>query len=97
MSGNNLPPAELDIGYFRAHERRGEITPRSIENKLVAWQLDQNYYDGARENGYGGFRDDGRWQDLVPNLIHHFSIPENGTIVDLGCKKGFITISLPQG
>ena len=90
MSGDNLPPAELDIGYFRASERRGEITTRSIENKLVAWQLDQSYYDGARENGYGGFRDDGRWMDLAPKLIDHFSIPENGTIVDLGCKKGFI-------
>ena len=101
MSGDNLPPAELDIGYFRGDERRGEITPRSIENKLVAWQLDQNYYDGARENGYGGFRDDGRWLDLVPKLIQHFSIPENGTIVDLGCKKGFILKAfkalLPQG
>lgn len=89
-SQNKLPPVELDIGYFHADERRGEITDRSIENKLVAWQLDQNYYDGERENGYGGFQDDGRWLDLAPKLINHFSIPEGGTIVDLGCKKGFI-------
>ena len=100
-SGNNLPPGELDIGYFRADERRGEVTARSIENKLVAWQLDQNYYDGERENGYGGFKDDGRWLDLVPKLINDFSIPDDGTIVDLGCKKGFILKAfkalLPRG
>lgn len=61
-----------------------------VNQRLVAWELDQRYYDGSRENGYGGFVNDGRWNVLASKLIDRFSIPETGTIVDLGCKKGFI-------
>ena len=81
---------ELDIGYFKGISQRNELPRRTITQRLVAWELDDRYYDGAREVGYGGFRNDGRWNKYISFLINEFSIPESGTIVDLGCKKGFI-------
>ena len=81
---------EWDIGYFNSTVRRKELPKRAISQRLVAWELDQRYYDGSRDVGYGGFVNDGRWLGLVPKLIERFSIPQTGTIVDLGCKKGFI-------
>jgi len=81
---------ELDIGYFNSISKRNELPKRTITQRLVAWELDERYYDGARDVGYGGFRNDGRWNKHIPVLIDEFSIPEYGTIVDLGCKKGFI-------
>lgn len=81
---------ELDIGYFKSSNQRKSIEPRSIKNRLVAWELDDKYYDGERANGYGGFRDDCRWDLIIPTLYKKFSIDLNGIILDLGCKKGFI-------
>ena len=83
-------PTEWDIGYFGNTARRSQLPKRTLRQRLVAWELDRRYYDGDRENGYGGFTNDGRWLKLVPKLIERFSIPPMGTIVDLGCKKGFI-------
>ena len=61
---------EFDIGYPHSGAVR-IIKPgsRSIQNKLVAWRLDENYYDGKRENGYGGFRYDGRWATIMSRFI----------------------------
>src|SRR5438045_3795439 len=39
---------------------RGVIS-RTIKNRLAALPRDREFFDGARENGYGGFVDDGRW------------------------------------
>lgn len=81
---------EYDIGYFSKSPTRAGLPERNILHRLVSWELDERYYDGDRLVGYGGFRDDGRWLQLIPKLVDRFCIPEMGKIVDLGCKKGFI-------
>lgn len=86
---NNLP-TPYDLGYFQKKLSRTAIKPRSIRNRLEAWNLDARYYDGDRENGYGGFHNDGRWNNLVAKLKIDFRIDSEDAVVDLGCKKGFI-------
>ena len=81
---------EWDIGYFTNPIQRKKIPKRTINERLVSWELAYDYYDGSRNVGYGGFSNDGRWTKLVPKLIERFKIPEKAKIVDLGCKKGFI-------
>lgn len=83
-------PAAYNLGYFKPSQIRRDIPARSIKNRLEAWSLDQRYYDGDRQNGYGGFSDDGRWVPLVQKLKQDFRIKESGSILDLGCKKGFM-------
>ena len=34
---------------------------RTIKNKIIASYRDERYYDGERDNGYGGYKYDGRW------------------------------------
>ena len=63
---------------------------RSIENKVIAWRLDKHYYDGDRNNGYGGYKYDGRWKKLLPKIIKRYKLSNKSRILDLGCKKGFI-------
>ena len=87
---------EFDIGYFSKTKNRIALPKRNLNNRLVAWELNELYYDGDRENGYGGFQDDGRWDKIVPKLIEEYFIPENGKIIDLGCKKGFILKSFKK-
>lgn len=82
-------PSSYDLGYFKPSQIRRELPSRSIKNRLEAWNLDHRYYDGDRQNGYGGFADDGRWVPLALKLKIDFAIEESGAILDLGCKKGF--------
>ena len=60
---------EFDIGYPHSNAQRVlKKGFRTIRNRMVAAGLDREYYDGQRENGYGGFRYDGRWAQIVPRL-----------------------------
>ena len=82
----------LDIGYFKKGNkvRAKYARQRTIINKINAWSLDKEYYDGQRINGYGGFKYDGRWKKLLPKMIKKYKLTKNSKVLDLGCKKGFL-------
>lgn len=82
--------AEFDIGYPHSNAKRIiKEDSRTIKNRIIAWRLDKEYYDGARENGYGGFYYDGRWAKIIPTIINRYSLTPHSSVLDLGCKKGF--------
>lgn len=82
----------FDIGYFKKKDIiRSDVTKkRSILNKINAWDLDKKYYDGTREDGYGGFNYDGRWKKFIPKIFKRYKLKDNSKFLDLGCKKGFL-------
>lgn len=82
--------SEFDPYYFKKKNSINRVVNRKIENKFKAWQLGMDYYDGDRNNGYGGFKYDGRWLKLLPRIIKKYKLNNNSKILDLGCKKGFI-------
>ena len=46
---------QFDIKYPHSKVKRVlKEGSRSIKNKIIAWGLGEEYYDGQRENGYGG-------------------------------------------
>lgn len=79
----------FDPKYFKKKKVNRSVV-RSIDNKFKAWQLAEDYYDGDRNNGYGGFHYDGRWLKLLPKIIKRYKLTNKSKILDLGCKKGFI-------
>lgn len=88
---------EFDIGY--PHGQIQRIVPegfRSIRNRITAFELGREYYDGARENGYGGYRYDGRWKLIIPVLIQRYGLTSSSHILEVGCKKGFFLHDLKQ-
>tara|TARA_B100000886_G_C20377060_1_gene472220 strand:- start:336 stop:998 length:663 start_codon:yes stop_codon:yes gene_type:complete len=82
----------FDINYFkkRLKVRSKVAKKRSVINKIKAWELGKEYYDGSRLNGYGGFKYDGRWLKLLPKLIKKYKLTSKSKVLDLGCKKGFL-------
>tara|TARA_B100000674_G_C37838052_1_gene913885 strand:+ start:509 stop:1168 length:660 start_codon:yes stop_codon:yes gene_type:complete len=80
----------FDPGYFKKKKKVNRVVNRKIKNKLIAWGLDKEYYDGDRNNGYGGFSYDGRWLGLLPRFIKRYNLSNKSKVLDLGCKKGFI-------
>ena len=82
----------FDIGYFKKPVKvRAKVAKeRTIINKMHAWELGKDYYDGSRLNGYGGFKYDGRWLKLLPPIISKYKLTDKSKVLDLGCKKGFL-------
>ena len=86
---------QWDIGYFDSSVKR-TVEDRKITNRIIAWELGKEYYDGARENGYGGFTYDGRWKTLIPKIIDRYGLTPASAVLDLGCKKGFFINDLKE-
>lgn len=88
---------EFDIGYPHSKVKRIiKEGSRSVKNKIIAWELGREYYDGSRENGYGGFRYDGRWAEIMPDIIKRYGLTSNSSVLDVGSKKGFFLHDLKQ-
>jgi len=64
------------------------------ENRALAMKFGKEYFDGTREQGYGGFRYDGRWIPIAEDIVHHFGLKAGDSVLDIGCAKGFLVKDL---
>lgn len=60
------------------------------KNKAIAKQFDFEYFDGTRDQGYGGYYYDGRWVAVARKILERYELPMNGNFLDVGCAKGFL-------
>jgi len=63
---------------------------RTIENRIIASYRDEGYYDGDRNNGYGGYKYDGRWREIAKRMYEEYELTENSAVLQIGCEKGFL-------
>src|SRR5262245_33956419 len=68
----------------------GRMADDKVHCMAIAKQYGQDYWDGDRRYGYGGYRYDGRWGVVAERLIEHYRLPANARILDVGCGKGFL-------
>jgi len=80
--------------YPRAQRKLGR--PRSLDpaNRAAALKFEAEYFDGSREQGYGGYDYDGRWVPIARDLVGHFELRPGDRILDIGCAKGFLVKDL---
>jgi ubiquinone/menaquinone biosynthesis C-methylase UbiE len=50
----------------------------------------QEYFDGDRTQGYGGYRYDGRWLPVARDICSHWQLKPGDRVLDIGCAKGFL-------
>ena len=62
----------------------------SSEDREAHWDLGCLYFDGTREQGYGGYSYDGRWKPVANDLFNHYQLSLDARILDVGCAKGFL-------
>jgi ubiquinone/menaquinone biosynthesis C-methylase UbiE len=62
----------------------------------VSTQFGQDYWDGERQYGYGGYRYDGRWRPVAEAMVKHYNLQPGASILDVGVGKGFLLYEFTQ-
>lgn len=64
---------------------------KSEEVRAIARKFDEEFFDGDRMYGYGGFSYNERfWGPVIPDFAEHFGTLSHKRILDVGCAKGFM-------
>ncbi len=56
----------------------------------VSRQYGQDYWDGDRRYGYGGYKYDGRWKPLAEQVIARYGLTNESRVLDVGCGKAHL-------
>ena len=68
---------------------------RMMDEKIhcmrIAKQYEEDYWDGDRRYGYGGYNYiPGRWKPVAEALIKNYNLKSGSKVLDVGCGKGFL-------
>ena len=76
-------------------KERGKI--KTEKDRKIAREFGEDFFDGDRKNGYGGFHYNPRfWQPVIPTFKKHFGLTCDSTVLDIGCAKGFMLHDLAE-
>jgi hypothetical protein len=67
---------------------------QSQENIRIARGYGREYFDGARDTGYGGYRYDGRWVAIAEDMMAYWGLKPGDRVLDVGAAKGFLVKDL---
>lgn len=63
----------------------------TVRDRLLARQFGKEYFDGTRNQGYGGYNYHPRfWQPVVKRMQKYYRLNSKSQILDVGCGKGFL-------
>jgi SAM-dependent methyltransferase len=82
-----LPKCVRTVGARKANKE---------ENRRLALKFGAEYFDGTREQGYGGYHYDGRWRRVAERAIRHWQLRPGNRVLDVGCAKGFFVKDLRE-
>ena len=69
----------------------GRMQDEKVHCMQIAKQYAEEYWDGDRRYGYGGYRYlPGRWQPVAEGLIAEYGLTNKSSVLDLGCGKAFL-------
>jgi SAM-dependent methyltransferase len=88
--------AEINLLRHYPRAKRKMAKPRAADpaNRAAALKFGAEYFDGTREQGYGGYRYDGRWVPIARDIVSHFALKPGDRVLDVGCAKGFLVKDL---
>jgi SAM-dependent methyltransferase len=71
------------------------VAARTDEVQSVARRFGEDFFDGDRRYGYGGFSYNSKyWSPVIPDFQKHFGPLTGKSLLDVGCAKGFMLYDL---
>ncbi len=89
---------DLLINYPKARRNNKESSDTKTEDdRGIAREFGQEYFDGDRKTGYGGLNYSSRfWHPVVPTIHKFYGLTAESSILDVGCAKGFMLYDFQQ-
>lgn len=76
--------------YPKARRNLDNRSQATFQDRLLAKKFGKEYFDGTRNQGYGGYIYDGRWKSVVKRFQENYHLVSGSKILDVGCAKGFM-------
>jgi SAM-dependent methyltransferase len=89
-----MPEVNLLARYPKSKRNVQARLENKEENRALAMKFGKEYFDGTREQGYGGYKYDGRWIPIAEDIVKHFNLKSGDRVLDIGCAKGFLVKDL---
>lgn len=86
-----------EINFLEAYQKKttrdylGRVTSADkAQCAEIAKKWGEDYWDGDRKYGYGGYKYDGRWKPIAEDIIKHYGLKSGDKVLDIGCGKAFL-------
>tara|TARA_B100000424_G_C22930998_1_gene495287 strand:- start:1469 stop:2122 length:654 start_codon:yes stop_codon:yes gene_type:complete len=86
----------MEINLLKKYPKTKRNLKKRTEEKSsdvikIARKFGRDFFDGHRKYGYGGFNYDKKyWRKVTQDLIRHYRLNDNSSVLDVGCGKGFM-------
>lgn len=89
---------DLLVNYPKTKRNLDErLAAKTEKDRTIARQFGREFFDGDRNQGYGGFKYMPRfWQPVVPTFKEYWQLDGNSSVLDVGCAKGFMLHDLAE-
>ena len=68
-----------------------------VQCMAVGQKFDENYWDGHKKYGYGGYKYiKDRWKPVALKVIKNYNLKNNSRILDVGCGKGYLLYEIKR-
>jgi SAM-dependent methyltransferase len=92
-----------EVDFLRTYQKasKRDYVARVVEHDkaecaTIAKKWGEEYWDGPRQFGYGGYKYDGRWLPIAKDIARHYGLKSGDKILDVGCGKGFLLYELTR-
>ena len=91
----------IDIMTSRHRSTKRNYIGRMLDDKvncmIVSKRYGEEYWDGDRKHGYGGYRYiEGYWTPVAQAFIDRYELDNDSKVLDVGCGKGFLLYEFTQ-